>query len=290
MSKRRLIRRMVIEQKKVERTALRQAYGVSRKYFNFTIRLFREGGTIQPGILEAKFEEIFLKPLSRALLAASLLGKKRGRLTVSRRKSLDLSQVSTSGLKLDTISDLTKLLTKQLDIENIDLLQEQWDTNALRMLNDVAPQIETTLRTTMNAITREGLGTTQGTAVLRDAFNSLGISPQKPAQIETIFRTQTAIAYNGGRWEEAQAPEIQEIIWGYEYATVDDNRVRPEHAAVDGTILPKDDTWWLTWWPPNGWNCRCQVLPVFEQQRIVAPPTEVQPDTGFSFNPGVVFG
>ncbi|BBB99097.1 putative AlkP superfamily pyrophosphatase or phosphodiesterase [Bradyrhizobium japonicum] len=34
---------------------------------------------------------------------------------------------------------------------------------------------------------------------------------------------------------------------------------RPEHKAWDGTILPVDDPWWQTHFPPNGWFCHCWV-------------------------------
>ncbi len=44
------------------------------------------------------------------------------------------------------------------------------------------------------------------------------------------------------------------------YTTVHDDRVRPQHRAWDGTILPIDDPWWDTHYPPNGWNCRCSVI------------------------------
>lgn len=43
------------------------------------------------------------------------------------------------------------------------------------------------------------------------------------------------------------------------YSTAGDDRVRPDHAGVDGVIKPVDDAFWNTWFPPNGWGCRCDV-------------------------------
>lgn len=44
-----------------------------------------------------------------------------------------------------------------------------------------------------------------------------------------------------------------------EYVTARDGRVRPDHQALDGIILPIDDPFWKSYYPPNGWNCRCTV-------------------------------
>lgn len=47
----------------------------------------------------------------------------------------------------------------------------------------------------------------------------------------------------------------------WEYKTAGDGRVREEHAALDGLILKHDDKLWEKIYPPNGWNCRCYVVP-----------------------------
>jgi len=45
-----------------------------------------------------------------------------------------------------------------------------------------------------------------------------------------------------------------------EYRTMEDARVREEHALLDGITRPVDDSFWKTYYPPNGWNCRCTVI------------------------------
>lgn len=43
------------------------------------------------------------------------------------------------------------------------------------------------------------------------------------------------------------------------YETVLDGRVRPEHEVLHGATYPVDHPFWQTYYPPNGWGCRCDV-------------------------------
>ena len=47
-----------------------------------------------------------------------------------------------------------------------------------------------------------------------------------------------------------------------QYRTAGDDRVREEHAALDGVTLPPSDPFWNHYLPPNGWNCRCTTVQV----------------------------
>ncbi len=47
----------------------------------------------------------------------------------------------------------------------------------------------------------------------------------------------------------------------WEYRTVGDDRVRPEHTLLDGMTLKQNDKRWEKLYPPNNWNCRCYVVP-----------------------------
>ena len=46
----------------------------------------------------------------------------------------------------------------------------------------------------------------------------------------------------------------------WEYVAVLDSRTRPEHRALNGTVLPADDPFWKTHKPPLGFRCRCTVV------------------------------
>lgn len=85
-----------------------------------------------------------------------------------------------------------------------------------------------------------------------------------PRRLKTIFDTNMRTSYAAGRWERIQ--RSKRAFPFLEYVTVDDARVRPQHHAWHGTILPVDDPWWDTHYPPNGWGCRCLPKPVSRGQ------------------------
>lgn len=85
-----------------------------------------------------------------------------------------------------------------------------------------------------------------------------------PARLQTIYRTNMQNAYAVGQWEEIQASKAAAPYLMYD--AIDDHRTRPEHAAWDGTVLPVDHDWWKTHYPPNGWNCRCGVIQMSQDE------------------------
>lgn len=52
----------------------------------------------------------------------------------------------------------------------------------------------------------------------------------------------------------------------WKYVAVMDGKTRPEHAALNGLILPANDPRWGKIWPPNGWKCRCYVVGVMAHE------------------------
>lgn len=57
-----------------------------------------------------------------------------------------------------------------------------------------------------------------------------------------------------------------------QYRTARDARVREEHAALDGITLPADDPFWDMYYPPNGWNCRCNAVQVRRAKYAASDP------------------
>lgn len=50
----------------------------------------------------------------------------------------------------------------------------------------------------------------------------------------------------------------------WKYTTAGDEKVRKEHAKLDGVVLRHDDPLWDKIYPPNGWRCRCYVVGILE--------------------------
>ncbi|MDM1033812.1 minor capsid protein [Myroides odoratimimus] len=77
---------------------------------------------------------------------------------------------------------------------------------------------------------------------------------------ETYLETEYNFAVNSsimaGKWSELDEDAI------LQYRTMRDDKVRDEHRALDRTTLPKTDPFWLEYYPPNGWNCRCTTIEV----------------------------
>jgi len=61
------------------------------------------------------------------------------------------------------------------------------------------------------------------------------------------------------KWKEWEADGDD---YDLQYRTAGDDRVREEHAALNGTTLPPSDPFWKSYLPPNGWNCRCTAVQV----------------------------
>ena len=96
------------------------------------------------------------------------------------------------------------------------------------------------------------------------------------------------------KWEEYAEDGDR---YNLQYRTAKDSRVRPEHAALHGVTLPMSDPFWESYYPPNGWNCRCTVVQVRKSKYPVTPHEEAmalgEEATGkdtkgiFHFNSGI---
>ena len=106
------------------------------------------------------------------------------------------------------------------------------------------------------------------------------------------YNFATASAEMAAQWA-AYAREKK--FTNLQYRTALDDKVRPEHAALEGVTLPQDDPFWNTAFPPNGWNCRCNVVPVLKEDYPVSNSEAAQLSFRqltegnaemFRFNPG----
>lgn len=80
-----------------------------------------------------------------------------------------------------------------------------------------------------------------------------------------IYETNLKSAHAAGRYRQMTDPDVLKVYPYWEYvhglARVPDTP-REDHEAWSGLVLPADDPWWQTYYPPNGWKCGCGVRPV----------------------------
>jgi len=160
----------------------------------------------------------------------------------------------------------------------------------------------------LQRVMEEGLPLAEFKREIAEIVEEQGWTGPQARRVDTIFRTNVQGAYNTGRWKQAQASAARRP-YGM-YSAVNDFRTRPEHAAMDGKVYPLDHPVWDTWWPPNGFNCRCTVRTLSEAEvdefglhvededptgRLfiprdpdtgrLLPPRPLVPDEGWDHNP-----
>ncbi|MET0106191.1 MAG: phage minor head protein [Sedimenticola sp.] len=99
------------------------------------------------------------------------------------------------------------------------------------------------------------------------------------SRLKTIFRTNMQASYSVGAWEMIQQQKNDSPYLIYD--AVDDHRTRSEHKSHDGKVYPADHPFWDSWFPPNGWGCRCTTIQVTKAQaekfgyEISEPPKQM---------------
>lgn len=89
--------------------------------------------------------------------------------------------------------------------------------------------------------------------------------------LEAEYNTSIGSGQMAVRWNDLWAE--RENFPYLQYQAVNDERTREAHAQLDGVTLPIDDKFWQQYFPPNGWNCRCDVIALADAKEV--PPTSL---------------
>lgn len=82
-----------------------------------------------------------------------------------------------------------------------------------------------------------------------------GLSISPIVYYQNVRNAQMAARYN-------MLKEMTDDYPYWQYVAILDSHTRPSHAALHGKVWRADDAFWDTYYPPNGFNCRCNVRPV----------------------------
>ncbi|PWV97718.1 phage Mu protein F like protein [Hoeflea marina] len=78
-----------------------------------------------------------------------------------------------------------------------------------------------------------------------------------PRRLQTSYWSNMRAARAAGQWQRIE--RTKQALPYILYVRTASIEPRPEHLAFEGIILPVDDAFWRTHFPPNGWGCKCSV-------------------------------
>lgn len=183
-------------------------------------------------------------------------------------------------------------------------LQDKYRALAFTVSGYSSVKIIQTFQDELTRAITDGISMGQWKSDMDGFLERNGYTKMHPLQAENIFRTNIQTAYNVGAHEEMTNPAVMRARPYWQYDAVDDHRTRPSHLAMDGKVFPADSPVWDTWYPPNGFRCRCSVSTLSEDEvkrQGLTVETEVPdrvstgmgyvamvPDKDFNYNPAKV--
>ncbi len=206
--------------------------------------------------------------LARAVTVAYKKAKKD--VAGSNRKNIaGFSDKLPSYLSID-FNDTDKKLLRNFEQECFTVacigsyeLEEKLKQAAIEILNK--PESDTGNR--FEAFVKEARNLMDGYLPPKD-----GKAPQT-GWLKTNFQTAVSSAYNASQWQMLHDPAIAGLYPAYQYKTREDARVRDEHRALNNSVYRAHDDIWKSIYPPNGWNCRCYIK-YLSQDEIRQPGNE----------------
>ena len=241
-----ITRRVDRERTLLERTASRSLRAIARNVRIAILRAYVRGHNLAR-VIATEFGPLSIL-IADAMLAAHLIGRLRS-VRMAERRGRDRKALTSYDSALRFVHERLNLTP-----ENTAAIAGAYGNEAARVTRQASAAVERSAQRAVRDIVAEGMHVNEGIARLRQSMDAAGIPANKPWILETLVRTNIQMAYSAGRFQANQDPAIDAIIWGYEYFTVGDDRVRPEHAALEGVRLAKDSPRLDAIWPPNGFN------------------------------------
>lgn len=190
-----------------------------------------------------------------------------------------------------------------LTIKQFEALEDEVRTNAFTVAGITALNILRDVQEALEKALTEGTTVEEFRKQANEILGRRGWKGLTPYQADNVFRTNIQTAYNVGRYRQMTDPDVIARRPYWQYDAVNDRRTRPSHLAMDGKVWPARHPIWDTWYPPNGFRCRCSVRSLSQRDverlglRVEAEtphmletsagvPAPLIPDPGWGYNPG----
>lgn len=125
-------------------------------------------------------------------------------------------------------------------------------------------------------------------AGMSETLANAGVGSGKSYHVQTIYRTALKEAYSVGNYNELMNNDIAREFFPYvQYVAIIDGRTREDHEAMNGVIFAVGSGDHYRWTPPNGYNCRCDLVEInrFEAERegiiVTQFDAKLSPDRDF---------
>lgn len=166
-----------------------------------------------------------------------------------------------SGASADYLRNLTPV-TKM----TFDGLSSQYQKDAFTVAGVSDVRLIQKIRDDLAQVIADGGTQKDFEQAVNNLTTDAGIQQIAAFTLDTVFMTNMQKAYSLGRFEQLSDPAVTEALPFWQYLTVGDDRVRPEHAVLDYFAARHDDPVWRKIYPPNGFNCRCIVIGLLAEE------------------------
>ncbi len=206
-------------------------------------------------------QEVHRKTGKRVPLATtSLVNVHHARFDDDPDDSAAASDIATIGFDLhlpnDAGADYLRGLTP-VTRDTFDGLSQQYRQDAFTVAGTSDVRLIQKIRDQLAEVLSQGGSKEDFDAAVNKITSDAGVEAINAFTLDTVFTTNMQKAYSLGRYEQQMSPATMAALPYGQYLTAGDDRVRPEHAVLDGFIAKLEDRVWAKIYPPNGFNCRC---------------------------------
>jgi SPP1 gp7 family putative phage head morphogenesis protein len=178
----------------------------------------------------------------------------------------ELLKLTAETLKKQVIDNYTKaaIAYDQTDVNMLaQLVKNIWQFSAAKNYKEMKE---------ITGLLKDGSGKLREYADFKQEVEKLGYRYNN-IWMRTEYNFAVLASQNAARWTEFE--KEADTIPNLKYQTMRDNVVRYEHAVLDGTVKPVNDSWWNRYYPPNGWGCRCEVVQSVDGAPVTTEPKEI---------------
>lgn len=221
--------------------------------------------------------------LARHLAAANLLGRAQVTREVRRKTGRLVSIASSSrfrhrgihfdegtagfslDLPADNAADFIRSLTP-VTRDTFDGLTSQYQALSFTLAGAADQRLIQKIRDALAEIIASGGTEAEFEAAALKLTSDAGVADISAFTLDTAFQTAMQNAYSLGRYEQMSSAAVKQVLPIWQYWTVGDDRVRLEHRVLHGFAAHAEDPVWMKIYPPNGFNCRCAVVPILASE------------------------